>query len=302
MTSIKRRCFLHSPVVRLLVVFFLAGVTGADNAAIITDTVEVDGKVWAQVDLFTGLSWLDMNSVCPSGTCSPGGHLNGYEMTGWTWASVNDVNDLFNHYIGLPELGPGPDYFELADSTWAPDFFDDGWRSVDVDPENHMWLPGRLSDPPSACPGPFEGLTCVAQVNDIFAASYADSMWTNGPTHDDYSDGTTGGWFYRPSEVSVDSDSDGLDDQSDNCVLAANPNQRDTDFDDYGNACDADFDQNCIVNAIDLGIMKAFFFLTGDFDADLSGDGLINVIDLGIMKSSFFLPPGPSGITSVCAN
>jgi hypothetical protein len=49
--------------------------TGID----ITDTVTVDGKVWAQVDLFTNLSWNDINAVCPEGACF--GILNGHDMT-----------------------------------------------------------------------------------------------------------------------------------------------------------------------------------------------------------------------------
>ena len=51
-------------------------------------------------------------------------------MTGWTWASANDVNSLFNTYIGAPLLGPGPDAYNSneCDSRWVEAFFDDGWR------------------------------------------------------------------------------------------------------------------------------------------------------------------------------
>jgi hypothetical protein len=63
-----------------------------------TDTVTVDGREWAQLDQFTDLSWSDINAACPAGVCS--GVLNGYNMTGWTWASVDDVDALFAHFIG----------------------------------------------------------------------------------------------------------------------------------------------------------------------------------------------------------
>ena len=93
----------------------------------------------------------------------------------------------------------------------------------------------------------------------------------------------------------TDSDGDGVDDQSDNCILVFNPDQRDTDGDDYGNICDPDFDNNLIVNASDLAYMKTNFF-SNDPDADLNGDGVVNAADLAILKKFFFKPPGPSGL------
>jgi hypothetical protein len=93
------------------------------------DTVAVDGKEWAQVDQFTNLSWNDINSVCPAGLCS--GILNGYDMTGWTWASVDDVSVLFNHYLGRDELGPAPD--ASSDCGGALSFFYDGWRALETE-------------------------------------------------------------------------------------------------------------------------------------------------------------------------
>jgi hypothetical protein len=93
----------------------------------------------------------------------------------------------------------------------------------------------------------------------------------------------------------VDTDDDGIADRNDNCTLLANADQRDTDGDGYGNACDPDLDNSGIVNFTDLGILKSVFF-TSDPDADFNGDGRVNFTDLGTMKSFFFLPPGPSGL------
>ena len=53
----------------------------------IIDVVKVNGKTWAQVNLFVGLFWGDINTVCPEGHCISNGVLNGYDMTGWEWAS-----------------------------------------------------------------------------------------------------------------------------------------------------------------------------------------------------------------------
>lgn len=103
----------------------------------------------------------------------------------------------------------------------------------------------------------------------------------------------------NPDATIADLDGDGVADDVDNCTLAGNPDQLDSNGDGFGNACDADLDNDCSVNFIDLGLMKAVFF-TADFDADLDGDGNVNFIDLGIMKEGFFQPPGPSGVTNAC--
>jgi hypothetical protein len=95
--------------------------------------------------------------------------------------------------------------------------------------------------------------------------------------------------------VRSDSDLDGLFDDADNCTLVANPDQRDTNGDGYGNACDPDLNDDGTVDFVDLGLFKSVFFTT-DADADLDGDGVVNFIDIGIAKGWFFLPPGPSGL------
>ncbi len=92
-----------------------------------------------------------------------------------------------------------------------------------------------------------------------------------------------------------DTDDDGVQDVADNCVAVVNADQRDTDGDDIGNACDADFNQDCTVNVIDLGLLRVNFF-SSDPDTDLNGDGVVNVVDLGLMRAAFFSTPGPSGI------
>ena len=83
-----------------------------------------------------------------------------------------------------------------------------------------------------------------------------------------------------------DSDADGYADDVDNCPTLANPDQRDSDADGHGNRCDADLNNDNIVNAIDLGLFKQRFG-SADRDADFNGDGIVNAIDLGILKSLF---------------
>ncbi len=99
-----------------------------------------------------------------------------------------------------------------------------------------------------------------------------------------------------------DQDGDGVDDQADDCILAADGptlpgaaglNQRDTDGDGIGNICDPDLNNEGIVNAVDLARLKSVFF-KADAAADLNGDGVVNAVDLARLKSFFFKPPGPS--------
>ena len=96
--------------------------------------------------------------------------------------------------------------------------------------------------------------------------------------------------------LAVDSDGDGVDDTLDNCSELPNPDQRDTNGDGFGNACDADLNNDLIVNSVDLGMLRSVFFQADD-DADANGDGTVNSIDLGALGSQFFGPPGPGAVT-----
>jgi hypothetical protein len=101
--------------------------------------------------------------------------------------------------------------------------------------------------------------------------------------------------------ASSDQDQDGVPDDSDNCLLEANPSQLDTDQDGYGNLCDADFDDDGIVNLLDFGLLRSAYLTQAGHpswnpEVDANGDGLVNVLDFGEFRAAYLGVPGPSGL------
>jgi len=93
-----------------------------------------------------------------------------------------------------------------------------------------------------------------------------------------------------------DLDTDGVLDALDNCTLVKNADQRDTNGDGYGNLCDADFNNNGVVDSNDGAMLKAAFGSSDFPDRDLNGNGVVDSNDGARLKARFGLPPGPSGL------
>jgi len=102
------------------------------------------------------------------------------------------------------------------------------------------------------------------------------------------------GTSQQVARTETDTDGDGVPDSRDNCTLVPNPDQRDSDGDGYGDACDADVNNDGIVNSIDLALVRTAFGGRGPNRADLNGDGLINALDLALVRRLFSTRPGPS--------
>jgi hypothetical protein len=91
----------------------------------------------------------------------------------------------------------------------------------------------------------------------------------------------------------VDTDGDGVPDSRDNCILVPNKDQLDTDGDGYGNACDADLNNDGFVNSLDLASMRLQFGKR-KVAGDLNGDGIVNALDISAFAKLFGKAPGPS--------
>jgi len=97
----------------------------------------------------------------------------------------------------------------------------------------------------------------------------------------------------------TDSDGDGVPDTSDNCIDVQNSGQLDTDGDDYGNACDCDFDQNLRCNISDFNVFLPDFAaaLDSGVGTDMDGNGSVGIADFNLFLPGFAAGvPGPSGL------
>ena len=96
-----------------------------------------------------------------------------------------------------------------------------------------------------------------------------------------------------------DSDGDGTMDNADNCVLHANVDQRDSNEDAFGNACDADFNGNGKTNSADVKMFKRNFgkpVANSNYKRsfDLNSDDVIDRSDYRLLKRMYREAPGPS--------
>jgi FtsP/CotA-like multicopper oxidase with cupredoxin domain len=108
---------------------------------------------------------------------------------------------------------------------------------------------------------------------------------------------TSPGSLVTVLQVGTNADTDNILDRKDNCLLVSNPNQVDTDNDGFGNACDADLNNDGVVSIRDIPLFKRAYS-DANVLADFNGDGRVNVRDIPLLKKMFFSAPGPTGVAT----
>ena len=96
-------------------------------------------------------------------------------------------------------------------------------------------------------------------------------------------------------------DDDGIGDELDNCSERINPEQVDTDADDCGNVCDADYNQSGIVDIGDFGAFAQNFGTNNTLyqhTPPINSTMTVSIGDFGFFARNFGSVPGPSGPTA----
>jgi hypothetical protein len=251
-------------------------------------------------DTVSGLDWLDLpvtqNRSVDDITAELGA---GGEFEGFRYGTTAEITALWTE-AGIPNIvTQGP----IDPTDWFVDNFDPVDSFInDLLGVTLVIFTGPLAEGFSADVAPDPELRIVGELNvctnpnGCVNAPTGTALASLGPNQKSPHTPVSyiGHYLVRSTP---DADADGIADDSDNCTLIVNTDQRDTNGDGIGNACDPDLDGDCVVNFVDLGALQAVFF-TDDPDADFDGSGSVNFTDLGVMKSFFFLPPGPSGIAA----
>jgi len=105
-----------------------------------------------------------------------------------------------------------------------------------------------------------------------------------------------------------DPDGDGVCDATgaDNCTAISNPGQRDDDEDGYGNTCDEDTNQDCIIGAPDVAPTFSRLFDGAPWAPkargayDVTEDNIVGAPDVSQIFGRLFQNPGPS--SRACAD
>jgi hypothetical protein len=146
---------------------------GASKVGGTLRTIEVDGeeRLWLQPNDFANYSYNQVSEVCPNGTCSGSLPGSSIDLTGYTWASIDDVRLLYNAYqdAGVSLLGE----FESTG-----------------DIKGTLLLDAILSDPPHKDP----------ESDRVYLAYVSDHEYDISHAPISPSQSWTGAWFWRPLE------------------------------------------------------------------------------------------------------
>ena len=164
-----------------------------------------------------------------------------------------------------------------------------------LDPNAGFATTNLFSIDTTALPATWDSYTLSLSVDESLVGQLLQIGFTTTAANFDASGVVYDNLVFDLNDSVQDADGDGVTDDIDNCTNVVNADQRDTNGDGFGNVCDADINNDNIINATDLGLFRLAFFSMGPgLDADFNGDNVVNAVDLGVLRLSFFTPPGPA--------
>lgn len=159
--------------------------------------VIVGDREWRQLTDTINLAWSEVASVCNSSTGACSGSIGGVSFDGWTWASIEDVQELFDQLI-KPESVQFPtietNYLAVNDPDIRAALGPSGFTPVPAGfgpTRTGGWVRTPLF-PPQVWFAPYLLLEATPE-NEDFACLYCGGITDEGPQS------YRGNWMYRPA-------------------------------------------------------------------------------------------------------
>jgi len=226
-----------------------------------------------------GDNWAPLDPSTPRGVKAPGCYLDPYQMDGgngsWSTPTVAGAVAVLRSDGVAPDATPEEIEFRLWNTQRRGYVHRDctlpGPDQAPYDPDNYdIWCDNSVSPEPAAD----KVVKYSRSVIDLASAVE-----------------------YGPNSGESDKDNDGIFDKFDNCVWVKNPNQRDSDGDLYGDSCDADYNQDGMVDNADVDIFVTQYLDTERSHGDFNSSGRTDSTDYNRLLTRLLnKKPGPSGL------
>lgn len=149
------------------------------------------GKEWLQVNRFLNTSWNQIAAICPTDGVTPcSGSIGATDLTGWVWASQNQVRTLFSYSV--PEILTTPTLSGPAYMVSALVFMD----SIRPTWQYYTTFGGYLYTAGWTSTANESGTAILTQVSSQYPVF--DGLWSvAGANLTTFSSNTLGAWFWR---------------------------------------------------------------------------------------------------------